>query len=723
MATTTALVLVSLLASSTDGAVAADRTPQPRAAAALRADPPPPPPDPEPDPDCDWYGTVETTHRFDLYDDPDSDGFSAVHELQREQYSSADTSDDVCGGNLALFSSTHSVSTGPVNSCPEFTSYYTEDGEVSWSGTAQVNASGPHGDLLAGDIYVSDYPFVDVYRHEVREWDYVDCDGSSNPGTSSFDRWVNIGGQIMGPSEGSQGTCANLVLEQPTSQAFAGSCKQVIWEEGADSETVEYSWNLARSECNEAVDSDQGGVGDCAEFEAGTDPSDRSDDVPGDDIDNDGIDNDVDSCPDVYGDTVSGCPAPDAAFDAQWEGADGTDNLVQFDGGASTGVDLVYLWEFGDGTSGVGIAPQHLYDDPGLHEVTLTVIDRANQSESVTANVVGNPVSHYAPAVHLHPGEKYFPMDPGTFFAGSALWWNHDAACGNDKIATAKQVTAAKLKNGKWSHRATSFDRCRHTGKAYPSSALTAPARKGDSKKVSPGREGFYLNAPDKTWTGVRPSDSTYSNAPTLYYEHEPNKYVVYWLFYGLSGRVGDKHEATGNASWSVSTTVTSSPTVPTSSTIATRSTRLPASACVTTPNPCCPTTSLRTIHTSMCGQLSAVTRTSPRTSVRRRSRATTCARAPTTEPLTEASCGRRGRADSRTHATSPGTALESGGVTRSAQVSATVPWGQVVPWIGATAPQHLDLGCDNHRTRAHAADCRVVASGATPLADGIRLV
>jgi len=51
---------------------------------------------------------------------------------------------------------------------------------------------------------------------------------------------------------------------------------------------------------------------------------------------------------------------------------------VTFDGTGSTdpdGDDLTYLWEFGDGETGIGPNPDHTYDSAGTYEVNLTVND------------------------------------------------------------------------------------------------------------------------------------------------------------------------------------------------------------------------------------------------------------------------------------------------------------------------------------------------------------
>jgi PKD repeat protein len=73
-----------------------------------------------------------------------------------------------------------------------------------------------------------------------------------------------------------------------------------------------------------------------------------------------------------------------------------------FDGSASSdgdGTVVGYQWSFGDGTTGIGVAAQHIYSQPGTYTVTLTVTDDDGAIDSdskpvslIKLNATGNKV-------------------------------------------------------------------------------------------------------------------------------------------------------------------------------------------------------------------------------------------------------------------------------------------------------------------------------------------
>jgi large repetitive protein len=83
--------------------------------------------------------------------------------------------------------------------------------------------------------------------------------------------------------------------------------------------------------------------------------------------------------------TVS-IPKPHAAFTATVDPND--TYCVTFDATASTGYNLSYTWDFGDGTgTDSGQSPYYCYYSAGTYSVTLTVTDQDNQQDQNSQNV------------------------------------------------------------------------------------------------------------------------------------------------------------------------------------------------------------------------------------------------------------------------------------------------------------------------------------------------
>lgn len=62
---------------------------------------------------------------------------------------------------------------------------------------------------------------------------------------------------------------------------------------------------------------------------------------------------------------------------------------IQFAGGDSTGINLSFTWDFGDGTTATGVVVTHTYTAPGTYTVTLTVVDQFGRqaSDRTTATI------------------------------------------------------------------------------------------------------------------------------------------------------------------------------------------------------------------------------------------------------------------------------------------------------------------------------------------------
>ncbi len=86
--------------------------------------------------------------------------------------------------------------------------------------------------------------------------------------------------------------------------------------------------------------------------------------------------------------SVGGNEPPVASF--TWRASDNDPLTVEFDGSSSTddkGIDT-YGWDFGDGERGTGeTPPPHTYDSGGTYQVTLTVTDTEDATDSETQDV------------------------------------------------------------------------------------------------------------------------------------------------------------------------------------------------------------------------------------------------------------------------------------------------------------------------------------------------
>ncbi|MHA1545154.1 MAG: PKD domain-containing protein [Alphaproteobacteria bacterium] len=108
-----------------------------------------------------------------------------------------------------------------------------------------------------------------------------------------------------------------------------------------------------------------------------------------------------------------------------------TASVVRFNGAASGDADgkvTTYKWDFGDGGSGTGPAPAHVYRRPGIYTIALTVGDdsgtiRNTATDTVEVLVNALPISDAGPQIAAAPGEAIAfdgsgSLDPDGQIAG-----------------------------------------------------------------------------------------------------------------------------------------------------------------------------------------------------------------------------------------------------------------------------------------------------------------
>ncbi len=109
---------------------------------------------------------------------------------------------------------------------------------------------------------------------------------------------------------------------------------------------------------------------------------------------------------------------PNAAFTFS-PNSPSVDQVVSFNAGSSTDPDgtiLSYSWSFGDGASGTGMQPTHVYTGGGTFTVQLTVTDNQGASNSTTRSVSVSIPSFSEPRAfwHFNEGSGSTAFDSST---------------------------------------------------------------------------------------------------------------------------------------------------------------------------------------------------------------------------------------------------------------------------------------------------------------------
>ncbi len=125
-----------------------------------------------------------------------------------------------------------------------------------------------------------------------------------------------------------------------------------------------------------------------------------------------------------------------------------TASLVQFDATKSRdpdGQQLSYQWDFGDGKTGTGATPRHVYAAPGTYRVVLTVSDasgtiRNTDRDDMQVAINALPVADAGPDLVGAPGEKLTFRGNRSVDADGAvkryLWNFRDGATASGDVVT-----------------------------------------------------------------------------------------------------------------------------------------------------------------------------------------------------------------------------------------------------------------------------------------------
>ena len=115
---------------------------------------------------------------------------------------------------------------------------------------------------------------------------------------------------------------------------------------------------------------------------------------------------------------------------------------VQFDGAASNDPDgniTNYAWNFGDGNTGTGVGPVHIYDAPGTYTVQLTVTDNDGQQGTgqATAEIVAaEPPPPVEPPTTPQEPTDPTPPDQPSATEGETLYNTYCTSCHGQKGTT-----------------------------------------------------------------------------------------------------------------------------------------------------------------------------------------------------------------------------------------------------------------------------------------------
>jgi len=93
--------------------------------------------------------------------------------------------------------------------------------------------------------------------------------------------------------------------------------------------------------------------------------------------------------------------------------------------GSSDNIGVIsYIWDFGDGSQGTGVAPNHVYSNEGKYAVSLTVYDLAGNSGVDTASVTITTVPDNTPPLAIAGEDRFAEIFSAVMFDGSNSYDN-----------------------------------------------------------------------------------------------------------------------------------------------------------------------------------------------------------------------------------------------------------------------------------------------------------
>jgi len=128
---------------------------------------------------------------------------------------------------------------------------------------------------------------------------------------------------------------------------------------------------------------------------------------------------------------------------------------IYFDATNSTGVDLSFQWDFGDGNTSQDPQPENSYAQLGTYTVRLTVTDVAGQTSTTTQQVVVRvtpPTASFTSSQYSY--DPYFTMACYTFDASAStgynVTYNWDFGDGNTESDSYSQTSHCYYSSGSY---------------------------------------------------------------------------------------------------------------------------------------------------------------------------------------------------------------------------------------------------------------------------------
>jgi hypothetical protein len=188
-----------------------------------------------------------------------------------------------------------------------------------------------------------------------------------------------------------------------------------------------------------------------------------------------------------------------------------------------------------------------------------------NPAPDAQAVTTADPVTAFAPLVHLHSAEKLMPMSAQAFLSNAWLGWAHDHECDDwvpagghrkrprDDAAAKGKFDQTRLAGSNAYAHVGADDKCHdENGPMFRASDHTRPFDTGARPRRLESHEGFYLDLDDARRKGTAKTETegpqTVLVPMPVYYERMADKVegqaalrITYWFFYGLSQPPGAK--------------------------------------------------------------------------------------------------------------------------------------------------------------------------------------